>query len=111
MSKATGIPATLLEGDLCFERASGIPGAIWYATYAAVPDSRLLYSCPCGCGAIGFLLVRPFEGKPYWHNSGSQERPTIKPSIGLTRSADDKDTESDGYHWHGYLVDGVWESC
>lgn len=111
MSKATGIEARLLEGELCFERATGIPGAFWYGTYGAVPDAMMHFSCPCGCGTIQYVLVRPFPGRQLHANTGTKQRPTINPSIGISRFGRDPDIEADGHHWHGHLRDGIWESC
>lgn len=112
MSRATNIAAVLIEGasDDFLEVARATPGAIRYAVYGAVPDARLLYSCPCGCGAVGSVLVRAFPAKPFWANTGTRGTPTLQPSIGLIRAAEDQDVENDGYHWHGHLIDGVWRS-
>lgn len=112
MARATAVPATLFTGspDEFVSFAASTPGAFCYAVYGAVPNGRMLYSCPCGCGAIGMLYVRPFPEKPFWSNLGTLEVPTLQPSIGLNGGADAQDIENDGFHWHGYLMEGVWHS-
>lgn len=108
MAKTTGIAATVIEG---VEFPHDAPaGAIQYRIYGAVPDSTLYFTCPCGCGAVGHVFVRPFPKKPFWSNVGTREAPTIQPSIGFNRRERDEDVENDGYHWHGYLMEGVWHS-
>lgn len=107
MSRATAIAATLVEADEFGEDAA--PGSIRYAVYGAVPDAKLYFTCPCGCGGEGMLYVRPFPGKPFWSNLGTRERPSTQPSIGFNGGPKAREIESDGYHWHGYLVDGVWQ--
>ena len=105
------IVATLDASDRPFaDVAMEIPGAIRFEVYGAVPDSRMFYACPCGCGTVGSVFVRPFPQQPLWSNMGTKDAPTLQPSIGLTRHANDEDVETDGYHWHGYLVEGVWQS-
>lgn len=108
MSKVTKIPATLVEGVEF--AADAEPGSIQYRVYGAVPDAMMFYTCPCGCASVGSIYVRPFPQKPFWSKMGERDQPTIQPSIGLNRGAQDEDVESDGYHWHGYLMDGVWHS-
>lgn len=70
------------------------------------PDSdgeqSFWYVCPCGCGSLAPLIVgngfKPSDG-PSWKWNGSLGKPTLKPSVHHRG------------HWHGYLTDGVWESC
>ena len=111
MARVTDIVSVLDESDREFAQvARETPGAIRYAVYGAVPDSRLFFSCPCGCGTVGNVFIRPFPGFPLWSNVGTRDKPTLQPSIGVTRHENDEDIENDGYHWHGYLMDGVWHS-
>ena len=66
----------------------------------------LVEICPCGCGAEGGIsFVGPTygtreesQGRPLWDWNGSQDKPTITPSIQRTG----------GCRWHGYLTDGVF---
>lgn len=60
------------------------------------------YCCPCGCGAVAPLLAgngfKPADG-PSWTWNGSVEDPTLHPSVNHIG------------HWHGWLRNGMWESC
>lgn len=68
------------------------------------PDGELLfwYCCPCGCGSIAPLIAgsgfKPADG-PSWNWNGSTDAPTLTPSVHHRG------------HWHGWLRNGVWESC
>lgn len=69
---------------------------------AADGSRRVLYSCPCGCGATGALRVGVNEkpaSSPSWAWTGGKEKITLKPSVHHIG------------HWHGWLTDGVWVSC
>ena len=65
-------------------------------------EQRLWWSCPCGCGHVTFLHVgkgfKPADG-PSWEWNGSMDAPTLSPSVHRVG------------HWHGWLRNGVWESC
>lgn len=65
-------------------------------------EQRLWWSCPCGCGHVTFLHVgkgfKPAD-PPSWEWNGSTEAPTLSPSVHRVG------------HWHGWLRNGVWESC
>lgn len=58
----------------------------------------MIYSCPCGCGTGGSLAFRP-HASPSWDWDGNWDAPTLSPSVHHVG------------HWHGYLRNGVWESC
>lgn len=58
----------------------------------------IIYVCPCGCGKTGALGFRP-QPSPSWEWDGNQESPTLSPSVHHVG------------HWHGWLRNGVWESC
>lgn len=62
------------------------------------PVGGLWYNCPCGCGSQGFLPIRP-AASPSWEWDGNREAPTLNPSVNHVG------------HWHGWLRNGVWESC
>lgn len=78
-------------------------------------DERLgiIHACPCGCGGKGAIW---FRGKSMngsgsnpdaeWDVTGEWPKATLSPSIGFGRLKD-----GGGYHWHGYLRDGVFEEC
>ena len=58
----------------------------------------MIYICPCGCGAKGALNFRPHES-PSWDWDGNRDAPTLSPSVHHVG------------HWHGWLRNGIWESC
>ena len=71
----------------------------------ASPYRRLAFLCPCGCGALAGVRVRP-DGVNDGHAWGwnlSEEKPTTTPSINIMCG--------EGSHWHGYLTDGVFKPC
>lgn len=63
------------------------------------PPGRLMFYCPCGCGDICGITVKPVELNG-WEWDGNLESPTCKPSILINRG-----------HWHGYLTNGEFVSC
>lgn len=70
------------------------------------PDSDgeydFIYCCPCGCGRTAPLTVgKGFKPNysPTWNWNGSLDKPTLHPSVHHRG------------HWHGWLKNGVWESC
>lgn len=81
-----------------FEEAKA-PGEFWFS---GEPPTRLTFVCPCGCGAIGGIMVGGDPTKhPVWQWNGNLEKPTTTPSIKFVG----------GCEWHGYLTDGVFKSC
>lgn len=109
MSKATNVMATLLDGENKSGRARENPGSFYYVTAAGGSGGAgIIHSCPCGCGNLGHLNLDPEAGRPRWSNSGSREKPTLHPSVGIKSFNDGQDIEADGFHWHGWLRDGVW---
>lgn len=74
------------------------PGAFKYFR-AGDQVGGINFVCPCGCGAIlGISFVPP---GPVWTWRRDEDRLTVSPSI----------RRLDGCGWHGYLRDGVWETC
>lgn len=75
------------------------PGLLMVSETNANGVSRVLYSCPCGCGAAGALRVgeneKPAES-PSWAWIGGKEETTLHPSVHHIG------------HWHGWLKDGYW---
>ncbi len=59
---------------------------------------------------MGHLNLDPKSSRPRWTNSGTDDKPTLSPSVGIKPWQDEDDVESDGFHWHGWLRDGVWVS-
>lgn len=75
----------------------------------------MVHRCPCGCDAIGSLYFRgkrPAEWGPgaEWDVTGEWPTATLNPSIGF-RGSHDSPRGPDGYHWHGYLKEGIFEEC
>lgn len=78
-------------------------GAFEYYKSGDREYAGMIYCCPCGCGKIGVLAFRPHPS-PSWEWDGNKETPTLSPSV--------HDIPAGGKtHWHGYLRNGVWESC
>lgn len=89
------VAATLCED---IDTVRGKPGAFEFYREGERFPAGLIYCCPCGCGATGALAFRP-HASPSWEWDGNREKPTLTPSVHHVG------------HWHGYLRNGVWESC
>ena len=78
---------------------SNTPGAFEYFT-AALSDAvaGMIFNCPCGCGKQRSLSFEAAES-PRWQWDGNHDAPTLSPSVHWVG------------HWHGWLRNGVWESC
>lgn len=80
----------------------------YYLTVSGMPEgvsppSGIGFMCPCGCGDASWVA---FEGRyewvgPQWKWNGSEDKPTLTPSL----------KKLGGCKWHGYLTDGVFRSC
>jgi hypothetical protein len=83
-------------------RARKVAGSIHVAGGDEDGEQAFWYTCPCGCGRQAPLVVgngfKPHEG-PSWNWNGSLDSATLHPSV-----------HHQG-HWHGWLKNGVWESC
>jgi hypothetical protein len=94
------VEATLHED---IDSVSGKAGAFEYYKAGDRFPAGMIYCCPCGCGHLGSLMFRPlqpgFEGRASWEWNGNMEKPTLQPSVHHVG------------HWHGWLKNGVWESC
>jgi hypothetical protein len=66
----------------------------------------LNFGCPCGCGATGAITFDRGDGRG-WTVTGEWPKASLQPSIGFWSDA----KRGDGYHWHGYLREGVFEEC
>jgi len=67
------------------------------------------HACPCGCGMQGCIWFRDgsMNGSGRnpdheWDVTGEWPKVTLAPSIGFGR------LKAGGYHWHGFLEDGVF---
>ena len=85
---------------------SEAPGDFYWIP--AEDPSRMSFICPCGCGDLCGVNVKPIEQLghviPPWQWNGDMDKPTLTPSI---RIGGNNGTE----HWHGYLTNGVFKSC
>lgn len=83
------------------------PGA-----YAFMVDHKtgermgIQHSCPCGCGMQSAMWFRDkaISRDHEWDVVGEWPNVTLSPSIGIARGAG----PNGGFHWHGYLENGVW---
>lgn len=75
-------------------------GSIKFYKTADHEPAGFHFQCPCGCGKVGAVSVRPGG----WEWNGSREKPTVRPSVRLKDGRDNS-------HWHGWLTDGIWSSC
>ena len=66
------------------------------------------HGCPCGCGAIGALAFRGSGmGMAEWDVAGEWPKASLTPSIGFYG----RNRREQGFHWHGFLRNGVFEEC
>jgi hypothetical protein len=86
-------------------------GAFHFADgYDGTKDVCLLFGCPCGCGALQAIHVKPYSGaRATWQWDGNRQAPTCTPSI-LIHQLNDAG-EKVGEHWHGFLTAGEFRSC
>lgn len=99
--KTKPVPVTLLPDREVEDCIVGAPaGAIQFFSLHGLNPHSFHFQCPCGCGAVGGVKV---AGEGAWQWNGSREKPTVHPSVLLHGN--------DGPHWHGWLRNGVWESC
>ena len=93
----------------------GTPAGHWHFYVSRdVADGQepagILFGCPCGCGQMNSVAFRASrEGRPSWEWDGNREKPTLSPSINILQL--DEAGKRTGEHWHGWLRDGVFQSC
>jgi hypothetical protein len=88
------------------------PGAYHFLHYEN-PEVNIgiIHGCPCGCGESAALFFRGLSrGQQEWDVLGEWPNVTLFPSIGI-RYGRGTDPSGGGYHWHGYLRNGVFEEC
>jgi hypothetical protein len=80
-----------------------VPGSFEYTRVGDRFPGGMIYTCPCGCGHQGSLMFRPVPAQypphPSWEWDGNMDAPTLSPSVHHVG------------HWHGWLRNGIWESC
>jgi hypothetical protein len=96
MTEHVNVQGVLVQGHSDLD---GRPGAFQFEA----TDKGLFYTCPCGCGAEGYLGFRgqTQPERPSWEWNGNREHPTLQPSI----------RKLSGCKWHGFLEGGVWKPC
>jgi hypothetical protein len=90
----------------------GQPGAYYFMRDSDKPGVNvgIIHGCPCGCGgrsAIWFKGLGP-DAHHEWDVAGEWPNVTLSPSIGIRMGKGGMRPEGGGYHWHGYLENGVF---
>lgn len=79
-----------------------IAGSVSFSRPDSDGEVYMSWVCPCGCGHQSNLLVgngfKPADS-PSWLWDGNSQAPTLSPSVHQVG------------HWHGWLRNGIWESC
>jgi len=106
--------ATAFEVATFDELTKAQPGAFMFYDGSDAPGGidkpGLVHNCPCGCGALGSLWFEGSGRQVTWTVSGEWPKATLSPSIGF-HGKSDSPKGADGFHWHGYLRNGVFEEC
>jgi len=80
------------------------PGDFQFYKESATSDAigGMMFSCPCGCGAVIGVNLSPNTGNgPPWNWDGNKEAPTITPSV----------RHLDGCKWQGWIKNGEFHTC
>lgn len=86
----------------------GKAGAILFTTkFESEEINGFVHACPCGCGIWSGIHFRNYNKEPMWDRTGDDLHMTLTPSIGIHHV----ETGKSGYHWHGFLRNGVFEEC
>lgn len=68
----------------------------------------IIHACPCGCGMLGSLyFAGQNPGGAEWNVEGEWPKVSLTPSIGFYG----QNKRDQGFHWHGYLRNGIFEEC
>jgi len=89
-----------IDASGCWLRKDVAPGASAWTTDFAGNLAVLRFSCPCGCGYVVSVPIKPFDVRG-WSWDGDKEKPTLTPSI----------QKLSGCRWHGHLTKGVFETA
>lgn len=92
------VTATRLEN---FDDLQNPGDFIWSHNMSDGEPSCILFVCPCGCGDLTGVPVRPAPQGPHWNWNGDKDKPTLTPSL----------QRLDNCKWHGFLTDGEFRSC
>lgn len=79
-------------------------GAFYFMHNRAGERMGITHACPCGCGGKGAMWFTGMAdaGGQEWDVKGEWPKVTLSPSIGFGR------LKTGGYHWHGFLENGVF---
>lgn len=78
-------------------------GAVWYYTAeGSEAPAGMHIVCPCGCGGLWGASF------PRWTLDGDRDAPTLSPSLRFLEPTSDG---SHATHWHGFIRNGVFETC
>ena len=90
------------------EFGAAMPAGAYYFTYRHDTEPRapigIIHGCPCGCGTANGLFFKGLglDGHDEWTVEGEWPNVTLKPSIGIGKQP------GGGYHWHGFLENGIF---
>lgn len=84
-------------------------GAYWFMVMPPGHDNSgtvmgIEHGCPCGCGAKSTVFFKDYTKAEGWTIEKPFPDATLRPSLGLFMG-------QSPYHWHGYLINGVFEEC
>lgn len=82
-------------------------GAYYFMVNEHGRKNGFIHGCPCGCGTRSAMWFEGEEnaGGPKWTVTGEWPKVTMSPSIGIGRG---REPCIAGFHWHGYLREGVF---
>lgn len=84
----------------------GVAGAIVLIKSDDGTLNGINHCCPCGCGSWSYMGINPKVNTQIWSVQGSEwPNVTLAPSIGIRRRQSDPGS---GFHWHGYLENGIF---
>lgn len=106
----TGIPAQYVAPEE-WDKSDGAdyPAGAFTIVELKGGGREMLFNCPSGDGSECAIALRPTTERPSWDFSGTLEKPTLNPSV--HRQFFRRDGSSLKTIWHGWLRDGVWQSC
>lgn len=81
--------------------ADGCEPGTFVFTESNLQGRCIVYRCPCGCGNIAGIPLKPSPQKVTWEWDGNRDLPTLNPSVRVLS----------GCKWHGYLTAGQWTFC
>lgn len=93
------------------------PGAYYFLRNSAGETIGAVHGCPCGCGGRSALFFDGGDPDPKkhrrreWRVEGEWPAVSLTPSIGVKYDVRGEAPAGGGYHWHGWLRDGVFEEC